>query len=111
MVIKRVKGDTFPISIQIVNDQDEPVDLTGSTVFFTVKRRLPDPDTQALISKTITSHTDPTEGFTEISLTENDTDLVGEFDYDIKVKDSTGIIFSVFKDKILFIDHVTIRTS
>jgi len=111
MVIKRIKGDTYSIDLTIQTALGEAVDLTGATVFFTVKRNIQDTDAKALISKTVTSFTSPTTGDVAITLTANDVDYVGEFYYDIKVKFTSGIISSVFADKFILADHVTIRTS
>lgn len=114
MVIKRVRKDDYNLDIQLVkieNGEELPEDLTGATVFFTVKRNLVDPDSRALISVDVTSHTDPSEGLTSIPLTATQCDLVGEFLYDVKIKFSTGKIKSVLKNTIIFVDHVTIRTS
>ena len=111
MIIKRVKGDTFNLDIQILNDAGEVIDLTGATVFFTVKRNLQDTDSLALISKTITSHSNPTNGETSITFTSTDVDYIGEFYYDVKIKDVSNKITSVFKDKFILVEHVTIRTS
>lgn len=111
MVIRRIKGDTYPIEVQIESNNGDDFDLTGCTVFFTVKKRFEDADADALIVKSTTSHTTPTQGITSISLTSNDVDIEGSFYYDIKVKDSGGIIYSVASDKIIFERHITIRTS
>jgi hypothetical protein len=111
MVIKRVKGDTYSLDITIEYANGNAVNLTGATVFFTVKRNIQDTDAQALISKTITSFTSPTTGQVSITLLAADVDYVGEFYYDVKVKFSTGDIASVFANKFILANHVTIRTS
>lgn len=111
MIIKRVKGDTYNLDVQFENESGVAIDLTGSTVFFTVKRNLEDPDSLAIISKTVTSHTSPTTGDTSISFTYTDVDYVGEFFYDFKIKDVSGKLISVFTDKFILVEHVTIRTS
>jgi len=110
MVIKRVKGDTYSLDITITNTSDEPIDLTGCTVFFTVKRNIQDTDAQALINKTITSFISPTTGDASITLLASDVDYVGEFYYDVKIKSVAGVITSVITDKFILLDHVTIRT-
>lgn len=111
MVIKRVKGDTYPLDVTIEYASGLAVNLTGATVFLTVKRNIQDTDTQALISKSVTSHISPTTGQTSFTLLAADVDYVGEFYYDVKVKFSTGDIASVFADKFILANHVTIRTS
>jgi len=69
------------------------VDLTGATVYFTVKPTIDadSSDSTALISKDVTSHTDAVAGQTTITLTPTDTDVApGDYGYDIKLKKSTG---------------------
>ena len=111
MVIRRIKGDNYPIQIQVLSEDGSYFDLTGCTVFFTVKKRYEDADSAALISVDTTSHTSATEGITSIDLTGSDTDIEGSFVYDVKVKDSNDLIYSVISDKIIFDKHVTLRTS
>ena len=111
MVIKRIKGDTYSLDVTITNTSDEPIDLTGCTVFFTVKRNLQDTDAQAIINKTVTSFTSPTTGDVSFTLLAADVDYVGEFYYDVKIKAVSGIITSVINDKFILLDHVTIRTT
>ncbi len=111
MVIKRIKGDTVDLDIQLFDVEDNEINLTGCTVFFTVKRNLQDADSKALISKDITSFTSPTTGDVAITLTAVDVDYVGEFFYDIKIKYTNGKIQSVLTDKFILAAHTTIRTS
>ena len=79
--------EIFNLTDAMLNSGDV-IDLTGATVFFTVKRNLQDTDAQALISKTITSHSSPSTGETSITFTSTDVDYVGDFYYDVKIKDS-----------------------
>lgn len=69
------------------------VDLTGATVYFTVKTQPDDDaaDTTAVIKKDITSHIDATNGQTRIELTPSDTDIEPDkYQYDIKLKKASG---------------------
>lgn len=111
MVIKRIKGDTVDLDIQLFDVEDNEINLTGCTVFFTVKRNIQDADSKALISKDITSFTSPITGDVAITLTATDVDYVGEFFYDIKIKYTNGKIQSVLTDKFILAAHTTIRTS
>lgn len=111
MVIRRIKGDTFPIKVQVLSEDGTAFDLTSCTAFLTVKKRLEDADSAALIAKSITSHVSATEGITQFSLLATDVDYVGSFYYDVKVKDSNNIIYSVVTNRIIFENHTTIRTS
>ena len=47
---------------------DLPLSIDGWTIYFTVKRNLTDSDDDAIIKKDITSHTDATNGKTQILL-------------------------------------------
>ena len=88
------------------------IDLTGSTVFFTVKTRVQDTDAEALITKDVTSHSDPTNGITIITLTDTQTNIApGNYVYDIKIKDSSGLISQTTTQDFKVLDRTTIRTS
>lgn len=63
-------------------------DITDWSIFFTAKINMNDPDASAVISKTITTHSDPTNGTTLITLEPTDTDLTaGNYYFDISFKD------------------------
>lgn len=66
--------------------------ITGWIVYFAVKRRVNDTDENAIIFKEVTSHTDPTNGETTISIDAADTadKKVGIYYFDVKVVDSQG---------------------
>lgn len=82
------KENTLPIELTFTG-----IDLTGATVYFTVKTAADNDatDSTAPIKKDITSHTDAVNGATEIVLTPTDTDIaVGKYKYDIKLKKADG---------------------
>ena len=84
-----IRGDTYSIGLRLSG-----LDLTGTTVFFTVKPELTDDagDTTAVISVEVTDHDDPTNGHTIIPLSASDTEVdPGEYYYDIQVKDGDTI--------------------
>jgi hypothetical protein len=108
MVIKRVRGDNYDLSFQIVDINDEPIDLTGAVVLFTVKDVIQREDSQAKISVDVYSFVDAVNGMVNIPLTSEETNLVGTFKYDLKVIISSEIS-SVIVDDIIFIDNVTKR--
>lgn len=109
MVIKRVKGDTYPLDIQLIRVDESIIDLTGCTVFFTVKRNLEDTDNEALIKKDITTFTSATTGELSIPFLATDVDYVGDFYYDLKIKYSNNLIESVLTDKFILVEHTTKR--
>ncbi len=111
--IRIIKRDDITFDCEFKNGCSA-IDLTGSTLFFTVKTlaNADKPDTTAVISKTITNHYDPTNGKTRISLTSTDTDVpAGNYWYDIQLKDSAGRISSCEKGQIEVLQDITRRTS
>lgn len=95
-------------------ENGEPVDITGMAILFTVKSQCnisSSDDKDALIQKDITEHTDPTQGETELVLTNEDTNIeAGKYYYDIRlVKD--GKISQTEKDEIEIVENITKRTS
>lgn len=104
-----IRGDTQTIEFSL-EENNIPIDLTGSTVFFTVKSNLDDTDEQALISKEITVHTAPLLGETEIELTSEDTDIdPGKYYYDIQVKYANDTIASIKYRQLEILADVTRR--
>lgn len=80
---------TTQVSYYVFEDNGISVDITGWTVYFTVKERMSSPDSAAIISKTISTHPDGEKGIAEIALTSSDTNIEpGSYYYDIKFKDN-----------------------
>jgi hypothetical protein len=95
-----------------ITENDEVKDITGYTVKFTVKKNtndLDNDDVGAIISKTVTTHTDPSQGLTLISLTTSDTNVnPSTYFYDIKLRDPTGAwVKSTNADKFIVNGVVT----
>lgn len=104
-----IRGDSKSIGFSVSG-----IDLTGKTVFFTVKPILGDDDpadSEAVISKEITSHDNPTAGHTIIALSKDDTDITpGEYYYDIQIADGDAITSIPVRKLKVFAD-VTRRTT
>jgi hypothetical protein len=105
------RGDTWSRTIYFTNDDNVPIDITGWTIFFTVKAKADDLDAAAIISKTITSFSNPTAGEAEISLTSTDTNqTIGSYLFDLQVKTNLNEIFTVVEGIITITKDITIRT-
>ena len=79
-----------------------PEDITGWTVYFTVKSKMSDSDLNAKIKKAITTHDNPTTGVALIELTASDTDIVaGNYYYSIDYKDADGNIGVLYNGRLL----------
>lgn len=112
--IKITRGDSRTISVPYLNSAGVALDLTGATVFFTVNAAdSPADDTAAVISKTITSISNPSLGIATISLTNADTQNItpAEYYYDVQVKDAAGNVTSSKRDKFIVTGDVTRRLS
>ncbi len=108
--IEIVREDTKTIPLEFFTDSGN-VDISNWTVFFTMKEKITDTDANAKISKTITSHTDPLNGYTEILLTTIDTTQnPGNYVYDIQIKYS-GEIKTILTGMITILSGVTQRLS
>lgn len=82
------KGNPYSATITVVDSAGTAYNLTGKTVFFTVKKLTDngDDDTNALITKDITNHTNPTGGITTLTLTTTQTNIaIGDYKWDIRI--------------------------
>lgn len=85
------RGEDKSIMLTFTDADGVAINITGYTIFFTVKANINDADADALISKNITSHSNPSGGITYLTLTDADTDVaVGQYPYDFKLKDGSG---------------------
>ena len=112
--IKTIRGDDVQLNLAITDADGLPFDITGYTVFFTLKdNNSDDDDTNALIEKEVTSHVDAELGETAIVLDNTDTDGIepGTYFYDIQLKSPSGIITSFLSEKLQIIGDVTRRTA
>lgn len=90
------------------------MDLTDCTVFFTAKPTISNAsdDSDAVIEKEVTDHTDPTNGTTVISLTPTDTNIApGLYYYDIQVKKDAVTIVSIPVRILKIFGDITRRTA
>ena len=85
--ITRKNDETMTFTIK--TSAGVAIDITGYTIYFTVKDKTD--DTVTVIAKVVTVHTDPTAGETEVTLTNTDTDIaVDVYRYDVAWLDATS---------------------
>ena len=84
-------------------------DITGWTVYFTVKENMGDADVDAKIRYDITSHEDAVNGKTVIHLTQDDTDRAADLWYDVTYRDTENNVGVLFYGRILFAEKATQR--
>jgi len=105
--IEIIRGDDITLNMTFTNDDGSALNLTGSTVFFTVTAdNTKANDNNAIITKDISVHTTPLGGLTTIQLSDTETSVaVGDYKYDFQLRDSGNKIkstrtgtFSVLQD-------------
>lgn len=106
-----MKGDTNPLTFTIVDSTGAAVNLTGATVKFTVKKKVDDPDSKALIAKSWSTHTNAAGGITDITLSKDDTfRQPGSYLWDFQITGSGGAISTCDVGEFIIKPHVTITT-
>jgi hypothetical protein len=89
-----IQGDRIKYTFNFWSDRDETVekDITGWTLWFTVKENVDDSDGEALIQEEITGHTDAANGKTELVVNGGVTETVkaGDHYFDVQIDDGSG---------------------
>lgn len=109
------KGDSKDYVITVKED-GSAVDITGYTFYMTVKENATDTDANAKIDKTVTTHSDPTNGETTISLSTSDTNqtvssATQKYVYDIRMKDTSDKVTTLLNGIFKILQPVRISTS
>ena len=104
------RGDSLPLNFEFRDTDGVIVDITGWTIFFTLKKNRSDTDVEAVISKTITNLTNPTNGETTVVISAEETNsLLGNYSYDCQLKTVDGLIYTIISGTITFLEDVTRR--
>lgn len=107
-----VRGDDTAIEVTFTDKATgDPIDLTGSTVMFTVRADRDDTDDEnAIIKVDVTVHTDPTAGQTVINMTHEDTAVqTGNFFYDVQYVDTANKVQTLVIGEVAIVQDVTKR--
>jgi hypothetical protein len=105
------RGDTGRLDVAVTDEDGEPFDLTGATLFLTVKNALTDADSAAVIRKEVTAHDDATAGESHFDIATGDNATAGTRYYDVQVKTATNDIFTLFGGVWRVLADVTTRTA
>jgi hypothetical protein len=111
-----IRGDSYVYDINFKDDDGVAINITDSTVFFTVKTRF-DTDntdvTNTVLKKTITTHTNPVGGITQFVLSSAETGTldITKYVYDVQYKSSAGAIKTVLQGFFIVTNDVTRRTT
>ncbi len=107
-------GETIPWEVTCKNSNDEVVDITGYTMYFTIKSSFDEDNTDAnaVLQKTITSLSDPANGVFQINFDPGDTLLKsGEYKYDIQAKNSSNEVTTIREGVLTVKASVTRRSN
>lgn len=109
-MIEIVQGDDRSITFTFKTAAGAAYNLTGCTVFVTVKRNVEDADT-TLINTTMSLGT-PALGIATWALVPADTKyMLGLYKMDIQLKTAAGLIYTVVRDDFMVLDERTKRTA
>lgn len=115
--IEVIRDADFSLNVLFKYSDGNPIDLTGSTVFLTVKKRtdlLYSNDDKAIIKIEQTNHFDPIGGQTNLSADSEEMNVAaGSYEYDIKIVSPIETIGEMLMKKALFeiVQNVTQRSS
>ena len=110
LVLRAKNSNT--INLLVRDEEEQRVDISNSTIFFTVKTTTSITDANASLKKDITTHAYASSGETDIILSSTDTSsLLGSYLYSIKIKLSTGKIYTLAEGVATFMQEIATRTS
>lgn len=107
------RGDSLPLNFEFTDTEGVAVNITGWTIFFTLKKNKGDIDNAAILTRTITpaNLTDPINGQTVFTMSAAETDaLLGTYYWDAQLKTADGLIYTIISGTITFLEDVTRRT-
>ena len=111
-VQKLYKGDTLVLPIEVTDDNDLPVNITGGVLSFTAKlpADLWQPDNVAVLSTDVMVHTDPTKGKSLVMIGEEFTADVelGRYKYDVQLT-LNGVVTTILVWDLEVLQSVTER--
>lgn len=105
------RGDTFSKTLTFKDSDGVAIDITGWTLWVTLKKSEDDKDEDAVVQEEVTVHSDPTHGITSFTISATETaGLLGMYYFDVQVKRSDDTILTLLKGKINFEKDITVTT-
>jgi hypothetical protein len=105
------RGDSGRLDVSVKQADGTAYDLTGATLFLTVKNALTDADSAAVIRKEVVAHDDATQGQSHFAIATTDNATNGRRFYDVQLKDAAGGVFTLFGGLWNVTADVTTRTA
>ena len=105
------RGDNNSYTLSFKDSTNSPIDITGWKIYFTMKQRLDQLDSEACLRTDVTTHDDEINGLSSIHLSNGQTDLLipGIYFYDIQVKKADHTILTIVSGQIEVKADVTRR--
>lgn len=113
---KVYRGDTFNLTLPVTLN-GAVYDITGSTLFFTVKNKVSDLDAAALTQKKTgqgITHTSPSSGIAVLAVPSTETDVWPTnkaLPYDVQLKTTANEIFTLETGFITVLPEITRSTT
>jgi hypothetical protein len=104
------RGDSGRLDVTVTQSDGTAYDLTGATLFLTVKNALADADSLATIRKEVTAHDAPEGGESHFDILTTDNATAGTRFYDVQLVTGTGDVFTLFGGVWRVLGDVTART-
>ena len=106
------RGDSGRLDVVVKQSDGTAYNLTGATLFLTVKTLLTDSDSLAgVIRKEVTAHDNAAGGLSHFAITTADNATAATRFYDVQLKDSTGSVYTLFGGLWKVLADVTTRTA
>jgi hypothetical protein len=105
------RGDSGRLDVTVTQSDGTAYDLTGATLFLTVKNALTDADSAAVIRKEVTTHDAPEEGESYFEILTTDNATAGVRFYDVQLVTDLGDVFTLFGGIWKVVGDVTSRVT
>ncbi len=94
------QGNTVTLNLAFTDSDGDPVDITGYTIYFTLKENKYDDEADAIITEDVTTHVNPTGGISKVELSAEDTaELQETYYYDLVYK--VGAVVKAFANGVM----------
>ena len=92
LILKR--GDSYTFQLAFRDQNDFPLNISGATVYFTMKSKIGLSDNEAEMQIETATHIDEGNGITRVSITPADWGQIedGKYYYDFQIITSSGIV-------------------
>jgi hypothetical protein len=105
------RGDSGRLDVTVTQSSGTAYNLTGATLFLTVKTALTVADASATLRKEVTAHDDAAGGESHFDLATTDNPTAGTYYYDVQLKTSDSKIYTLFGGLWKVLADVTTRTA